>query len=636
MISANSYSNHDNEDEERAYDYVCTFMERSQEYREPYEDDWEKAYMEYSNTRSVKNNVLQRANLKLPYGFTVIETLTPQIVEAFFADAPYIDVKGRGWEDISFCEPLADHLSYQLDQTDIISKFSVFAKTNLIYGTAVSKLVWSTRKPSPTEDVSFDGIDIINIELQDFYPDWSCTNPGDIQSMRGCVHRVWRTLAQIKEKERTEDGFGIYHNIDKLEESLKSYGNNAWDIISMPPDDKMSQLKDNKNYTPGIKTGDKVELWEYWGIFSPNDDGVYEEYVITVANGSTVIRMDKNPLLGKYKPFVAAVNYAVPNEFYGQGEILPIYSLAKEGTSLRNARLDQVNQAVNRMWLVDRNSGINIRTLYSRPNALIHTNDMNGLRLLDAPEIPASSSREISQIDYDIQNTTAIMNASQPVSGVGKAFGKTATGVGFMQSTVSSRLSLKVRLIEELYIRKLGRMMMQMNCQFLNDSVWVRLNNTKNPYTTLPADAFSREYDFSAVGAIERLSKTQQQQTMMNVIVPLLQNVDKWNPLFIKPDVLLKKIFTKFDMKDCIEALVPEQDRQKMQAQQQQAQQQNMMMQHGMQLDAQSKLQAQETQGKVILENEKASNKAQIELLKGGMNVFTGAVQGRSSGDANG
>ena len=606
--------------EKRARECVFSFMKKSADYRKPYELNWEKCLNEYLNTKSVKANILQRANLKLPYAFTVIETFTPQIVEAFFGDKPYIQTQGVGVEDDYDAEAITQHTSYQLDRNKMLSKFAVFVKNYLVYGSAIVKNIWSTKNKGGR--VIFDGVDTVNVPLEDFFPDWSSNQPGNIQDMRGCVHRVYRTLSEIKSKrKRVVNGrkVGIYSNVDKLEQSLDIKGDNAWVNMSRPADDPLSLAKERAyGQEAGVKTNDKIEIWEYWGEFDLSDDGEKTECLITIANGDIILRVDENPYSYKHKPFSMSVDYPVEGELYGIGEILPILSLIKEGTALRNARLDQTNQSVNRMWLVDRNSGINVRNLINRPGGVVLANDINGIKALDPAESSPAATRETSQIDYDIQNATANTNASQSVSNVGRAFGRTKAGIDFMQNTTSSRMVLKIRLIEEMLIKDLGWQYMLLNKQFLEDSQWRRLfGDLPNPYTKVDDESFCKEYDFIATGAMERLNKSQRQSNFAQVLIPFLQQANQMQPHTVKWDGVTTRMFKEFDWRNVDELVTTPEERQKLQQDDMIQQQQLEMHNQEMAMQAQAMLQNKAKDDKIELETTKSANKAGLQVVKG-------------------
>ena len=269
----------------------------------------------------------------------------------------------------------------------------------------------------------------------------------------------------------------------------------------------------------------------------------------------------------------------VPGEFYGEGELEPLYSLFKEASSLRNARLDQTNQAVNRMFIIDRNSGINVRNFYSRTSGIVLANDINGIKAMDVPEVPGSSYRELQQIDYEIQNASSMINASQGASNLGQAFGNTARGISFLQGTMSSRMAMKVRMIENMVMREYGKRLAILNRQFLSPNMWQQIHGDRpNPFEMFSAEDFYNSWDFSAVAALDRLNRDQRQAMFTQGIIPFLQFVEKYQPGTMNMTALTKEFFKEFDIKDPLSFVNPPEVQQ--QVQQRNMQQQMAAQQH--------------------------------------------------------
>ncbi len=642
--------------EERARETVCNFMHNSRKYTEPYFKKADMIWKEYLNSRNEKLSPLQRANLKLPYAWTIVETFVPQIVEAFLGEKPYVAVEGRGVEDIQFEELLGKFLTYQLDEMDFFEKFVCFVKDLLIFGTAVAKTPWRfedkteyesalqidtttgdlKRVKTKVKKTVYDNPDFDPIQFWDFFPDWAASRPGDVNSMRGCVHRVWRTMTELEAKERkvNPDGTksGIYTNLDKLRLNLSDKGYDAWAKKDEPKDPKGEKDYYNRDRALGlaenVKRKNKIEVWEYWGLFDVTGKGDFEEYVIAVANGDIAIRCDVNPYDGKFKPFVGGVNYPIPGEFYGVGDIEPVRSLIREGTALRNARLDQANMAVNRMWIVDRTAGINVRNLYSRSGGIILSNGIDGIKALEAPEVPGSSYREIQQLDFDIQNASAQINASQGASNVGRAFGRTATGVSFLQNYTASRITLKVRMIENLVMKKFGQNLLKLDRQFLTEDQWVRvMGDEQNPFKILPLDAFSGKYDFSTNGAIDRLNQKERQMNLQQNVLPFVQWYEQVRPGGIKIEDLAVQYFREFYFRDPAKLMnPPEQQQQFQQQMQQQATQQEMMLaEHNANSQAQAQAQLAMVQNQADAQRDESKFEQDIakEVVKGVVNGAT-------------
>lgn len=539
----------------RAVSMVRAFMHRSQRYREPHLELARQSRELYENWSGTSRSVIQRANLKLPFGFTIIETQTPQVMDIFFKGGNVIQFKGQDYQDSSWEDPLTDFHAHQLEEMRFQSKAAIFIKSMLLDGTAIAKVPYRFKEvetvrrredidpltgtpimvKEPVLDILFDGPDLEIVPIYDFFPDWSVKKPGDVMSMRGCVHRTFKTVASLKQSK-------LYKNIKELEASVSTKGMDAWGRpYYLPTDEKDEFEKFQGVDEPGIKDEGRVEVWEYWGLWDPKGDGSFEEYIIAIANGDVLIREEVNFYDYKFKPFVACPNYLRENEFYGIPELTAVRSLIKEANTIRNARLDNINLSVNPMWIADRAAGINAKQLFARPNGIVWANDINGIKPLPPLDPSIGSREEMAFIQNDIQNATALVNAAPVASTLGKQFGRSATGVNFIQSFSSSRLGLKARLLSDLFFKRVAWIMLMTNRQFITEDKWVRVSdpNSPNPFVQLPSDAFFRSYDFMVETAMENGGPEGQFQKMQSVS-QILQAIESSQPGTVKPDVLLE------------------------------------------------------------------------------------------------
>jgi|GEM_PF-3226718 len=572
--------------EKHAVRVVRAFMVNSKEYRESHLDLARKSRELYENWSPGGRSMVQRANLKLPFGFTIIETQTPQIVDAFFTGGNVIQFKGQDYQDAMWEDPITDFHHHQFQEMGFQSKTANFIKAMLLDGTAIAKVPYRYKEietlrrvtqmdpltgmplsmKQPAVEVLFDGPDLEIVPLCDFFPDWTVKRPGDVVAMRGCVHRTYKTIASLKQNQN-------YKNVDEIEISLQSKGNAAWarPYYSDEYKSEFDRLNDNKD---GIKEEGEVELWEYWGLFDPHKDGNFEEYMIVIANGDVVLRMEANFYDYKFKPFVACPNYSRESEFYGIPELLAVRSLIKEANTLRNARLDNINLSVNPMWIADRSAGINTKSLFSRPNGVIWTNDINAIKPLPPMDPSIGSREEMAFIQGDIQNATALVNAAPTASNLGKQFGRSATGVNFIQSFASSRISLKARTLSEMYFKRVAQIMLMTNRQFVTEDHWVRVSdpNSPNPFMQLPADAFFRSFDFIVETALEHGGPEGQFQKIQTVS-QILQAIENSQPGTVKSEVLLEALLRPLLGRQVKRFVNSPEERQMMQMQQLAAQQ---------------------------------------------------------------
>lgn len=548
-------------DDRRCVRVIRSFMTRSKDYRQDYLELAQRSRRIYQNWETESRSKIKRANMQPSYGFMVIETLLPQLHDAFFGDNVEMRFEGRNHPAMEFDNVLTDFTDQQFIEMDLEPKMVHFFKNLLLDGTAIAKVPYRfqeqlisrrkmNRDPETGEsfatreilkEVVFDGPDFEVLSMYDFFPDWRIREPGQIQKMRGCVHRSFKSFADLKalEKKKREDGStsGFYENLDDVKASLKTKGSDAWGGVYWD-DQAKRQLDEMAGDVKHLKDVDSVELWEYWGLYDLKGDGELEECIITVANGDVVIRKQKNFYDYKHKPFIAVPNYIRTNEFYGLAELQAVEAEIREAKAIRNARLDQINLSVNTMWLVDRAAGVDGKNLYSRPGGLVYTNDINGIKPMPIGDPSMSSAQEMQNIESQISQITAI--GTPPVVGGSKSFARSATGVNFVQQFASSRLGLKTKLIGLLGFKRLVHQMMLINRQYVTDEQWVKCSdpNSENPFSILPPEAFFRDYTF--ILKTKPDESDEQRFQKIQSVAQIAQVAEASQPGAIKMDVLLE------------------------------------------------------------------------------------------------
>lgn len=550
--------------ERRAVRMVRDFMDRSIKYRRPFIQLAQQSRTLYECWSNAGRSIVQRANLKLPYGYSIIETQTPMIVDMFARHDYVIKFEGYGPEDWIWDDLLADHSRKQLSRMEFKSKFPAYVKSMLLDGTAIAKIPYIYKEMKQTRRISeidpqtgirsttkqtsietdFDGPGFEVIPIYDFFPDWHVRNPGSIQDMRGLVHRTWKTLASLKAANQDRDT-QIYKNLDDIRSSLDAR-TDAWKPPTFSDNFKaqFERLQDLESGDSGIKDSGSVEIWEYWGLFDPAGDGNFEEYIITIAHGDVVIRMRPNFYDYKFKPFVATPNVIRSNEFYGIPELTAVRSLLKEVNTIRNARLDVLNLSVNPMWIAEKGLGINKNALYSRPGGVIWANDINGIKPIQLGDPSVGSFKETQEIQQDIQNATAQLNSPAALGKLSSTFGRSATGTQFIQSMARGRTGLKAQLLSELMFKPMARIMMMTNRQFTTDMDWVRSTNPNSPrmFEELPPDAFFRHYDFAVKTDLDTGGPEGEFQKMQ-MMTQWAGMVEQSQPGTIKFDELTEAVF---------------------------------------------------------------------------------------------
>ena len=206
-----------------------------------------------------------------------------------------------------------------------------------------------------------------------------------------------------------------------------------------------------------------VELIEYWE----------DDRVVTVANREFIVRDEPNPYNHQMKPFIKVVDQSVPKEFLGIGELEPIETLQYELNDRRNQRMDNVTLALNRMWKVKNGANVDENELVSDAGGVVHTDDMNGIEVLQMPDVTGSSYQEETLIKGDIQQTTGVSDFTRGVGSDALA-NDTATGISLIQEAGNARFRQKIRNLENA-LEVLGQMMVDLNAQFIDEEKTLRL-----------------------------------------------------------------------------------------------------------------------------------------------------------------
>ena len=536
------------EAEERAIDHVYDCKKESLDF---YEEKF-KLFNYYDRLYirgAAKTNVpYGRANLELPLAFQQVEPFVSQMTETMVGEAPYIEYEGHNEDDDEVAMEITDFTQYQLDTGGFISSWIPWIRNFGKYGTAVWKTVWETDIMEIEEEVEKpkfelqidpatqqirpvevgtevvieksdykkkDGPCFYNLSLFDFFVPRSASSP-DVQKMEWVIHRTYRSLEQLlanpNYKKAHKKIKSLMDSEDDEKELSSSDASNIRDSSKKTSEEQKNPWRGNKKYAG------KIEVLEWWGEWKfDKNDSEYKDALIVIAvleDERILLRCDKNPLKFKFKPFIMANDYSVEGEPYGYGELHHIKGLIEESTALRNARLDVANISLNRVWLVERQAGVNLRELYTAPNKIILTNDLNGIRPMDMGNVTPSSVNELARIDFDIQNTTEIINPRQDVSNVGAAFGGTATGVNFLSSKTNLRLMTKARGLQESFFKPLAMMLNWYNRDFVTDEAYYRVRGegSKNPYKTLPADAFLTPVDFKPQSSPDKMTASQRKE----------------------------------------------------------------------------------------------------------------------------
>ena len=349
----------------------------------------------------------------------------------------------------------------------------------------------------------------------------------DVDSARFVIHRVMRTISYLREKERD----GIYANIDRVVQ-LSGEGNNG-DYDST---EEVARLQDSASYSAMGYTDDneaqqigrrKVDVFEWWGELDVEGDGRTESYLVVVCK-NTIIRMERNPYAHGKSPFVDLL--PIPDIFsyegIGYAELAGPHQEVK--TAVIKQLLDNASFTNNQMWEVDENAGVDVDALANPfPGKVVFTNRLGGFKAITPAQLDGSSYNLIEFSQGQLEQLTGVTRYNQGLDA--NSLNKTATGISAIMDASSKRKELIARTIAETGLRKLYLKMLQLDQQFIDQNIVIRLFNA--PLEISPDD-LAGNFDVSVdIGSAVTDDDTEVRQLFMMVQqYPMLQQLGIMRP----------------------------------------------------------------------------------------------------------
>ena len=289
---------------------------------------------------------------------------------------------------------------------------------------------------------------------EDIYIDPTCMD--DMDKCQFVIHRHEVDLSTLKAD-------GRYKNLDKVE---KYEGQNR-DYGYYP--------QDNTYFTFADMARKKMVMYEYWGNYDVNEDGIAEPIVCSWI-GNTIIRLQGNPYPDKKPPFLVVPFNAIPFQIYGDSLDSVIGDNQKVKTAIIRGVIDNMAQSNNGQVGMKKGAlDITNRKKFLQGNNFEYNGDKSDFWQGSYNQIPGSAFDVMTLMNNEIESQTGVKSFSGGISG--NALGSTATGArGALDATSTRRISL-VRNVAENLIKPLMRKWMAYNAEFLEAEEIVRITN---------------------------------------------------------------------------------------------------------------------------------------------------------------
>lgn len=335
-------------------------MDKCREWRDHYESNYQEKHDEYYrlwrgiwDAADVQRKS-ERSRIITPALQQAVESNVAELEEATFGRGKWFDIKDDvADEEKNDIGALRNLLQERFDKTKIRKGVSECLINAAVYGNGIAEIVVDESEHNypgvqPIGD-SLNAFGVytqkrVNVKLRPISPQNFLIDPvaTSVEDALGVA----------------VDEFVSRHHVEMLQESGvydEAYIGDAAPDTDLEPDKTLA-----------VPLSDKIRLTKYFGLVPTlllkdsdifdgelDEDVLYTEALIVIANGGTLLKAEKNPFMMKDRPIIAFPWDVVPGKFWGRGVCEKGYNSQKALDAEIRARMDALALTVHPMMAVD-------------------------------------------------------------------------------------------------------------------------------------------------------------------------------------------------------------------------------------------------------------------------------------------
>jgi hypothetical protein len=341
--------------QESLEEWVMTKCENWRDYFESnYEDRFEEYYRLWRGQwdPSDSQRASERSRIISPALQQAVESNVAELEEATFGRGKFFDIvddmNDPERQDIAY---LRNKLNEDFEMCKIRKAVAECLINAAVFGTGVGEIILE--------------------EVKDMAPATQPLMDGDLQAVG--VNITDRVVVKLKPvlpqnflidpvATSVEDAYGVAidefvskHSVELLQEQgiyRQAFIESAAADTDLEPDQDLTIYND-----------DKVRLTKYYGLVprelleaegvDVEDDSMYVEAIVVIANGGTLLKAEANPYMMNDRPVVAFPWDVVPGRFWGRGVCEKGYNSQKALDTELRARIDALSLTIHPMLAVD-------------------------------------------------------------------------------------------------------------------------------------------------------------------------------------------------------------------------------------------------------------------------------------------
>lgn len=441
---------------------VLNAYKQAKRYRAQYDKNWERWYRLYSGQHWDGPRPEWRSTPVVNFIFSTIETILPIMTD----NNPQINVVPKN-EDSQEMSAIMGTIMEKLWVTNSMGiKLPETIKNSLKYGTGIQKVWWNPKLADGLGDVAVSVVD-----PRHFYPSPGAKTIQDaayvVFAANVPLDSVLRDFPHVRGKLQG----GVWDPELTVQKTITSQRVDSGVFlgpVSNTLGTDTTSFQGNLQGKDGVMDRNAlVTLIEWW---HRDDSG--QTWVTIMANG-VLLKHDKSPFNHNKFPFVRYIDYQIPSNFWGMGEIQQLEKL-QENINQRRAQItDILRLTANPPFVADADSGVNPKAMTNRPAVIIYKNRGSEVRWLTPPQLPAAlfELQDLDKKDFDAISGVLDVTQGRRPTGI-----EAASAISELQEAAQTRIRFKVRLMEEA-LRELGQQMLSLVQQFYDMPRTIRIKN---------------------------------------------------------------------------------------------------------------------------------------------------------------
>lgn len=421
-------------------------MEQCNSWRDHFDNNYQDRFEEYNRlwrgqfSAEDKTRDSERSQIISPALQQAVESSVAEIEEATFGRGRFFDIKDdlRDGEtqDVVF---LREQLYRDFQQNKARKGVAECLINAAVYGTGVAEIVLQEEKEmKPASQPIMEGqMQAVGVNIADR----TVCKLRPILPQNFLIDPVATSIEEALGV--AVDEFVPYHQVELLQESgvYKDVDITlAYNDTDLDPDPELIDQPDNK-----------VRLTKYYGLVPKylveneedfdieEEDGHYIECIIVIANGGTLLKVERNPYMMGDRPVIAFPWDIVPGRFWGRGVCEKGYNSQKALDAELRARIDALALTVHPMMAIDATRLPRGAKPEVRPGKILLTNGdpREVLQPFNFGQVSQITFAQAEQLQKMVQTATgAIDSAGIPGSINGEA---TAAGISMSLGAIIKR-----------------------------------------------------------------------------------------------------------------------------------------------------------------------------------------------------